>query len=874
MANENDIGGKVGLDVTEFKAGIAELNRQIKVIDSGFKAAAAGMDDWSKSEEGLQERITSLNQITDLQRQKIANLTNEYERIAAEKGETSKAAQDLQVRINKETEALNKNMLELNKSTAALKSFGDESEATTKDVDHLDKSVDEAQQALKEIGGNVAKAAAAGVAAIGAAAVTAIGGLLNFSGDSTRAMNKLQAQTGATAEQMAEFRDTAKAIYTSNLGESIDDVANSMASVKQVTQQTGDELENTTRKALLMRDTFGFDVPESINTVNSLMDKFGITADQAYTLIAQGAQNGANKNGDLLDVLNEYAPQFSALGFSAEQFTDILIQGAQDGAFQVDKVGDAIKEFTIRSKDMSTGTNEAFTTLGLDAQKMGASFAAGGEKAQGAFREVLTALNGIQDPLIRNQVGVQLFGTQFEDLEASAILSLGNVQNVTSSTADTLQQINEIRYDDAGSALEGLKRQLITSLADPIEEKLKPKILEMTESLKNVDVTPIVNGLTWIIDNAGNLAAVAASIGAGMAAWNVATMIQGVVKAIQAWRVATEGMTIAQIALNAAQALNPIALVITLVAALVAGIIVLWNTNDDFRNALIGAWKAIENAGKALWKWLVSFFTEDIPKAFRTALDWFKKLPEEAARFFNELPGKIGYALGFGLGKMVQFGLDALDWVKTEVPKIIAAIVDFFVGLPGRIASALSNALKAMGSWFVDMVQLIKDEGPGIISNIVDFFSGLPGDMLNIGKNIVTGLWDGISAMTGWIKDKIKGFASGIVSGIKDVLDIHSPSRVMRDQVGMMIGAGMAEGIVDSTRQVHAAMEQLNGQVSLNQAGTATAGRVGQIAGTSTTNTYNFEGMLSGAVFNVRNEGDIMRTAREIGNLVLSEIRG
>ena len=85
--NENDIGGKVGLDITEFKTNTAELNRQIKVIDTGFKAAAAGMEDWGKSEEGLENRIEALNKITDLQRQKVNNLTREYEKVAAEKGE-------------------------------------------------------------------------------------------------------------------------------------------------------------------------------------------------------------------------------------------------------------------------------------------------------------------------------------------------------------------------------------------------------------------------------------------------------------------------------------------------------------------------------------------------------------------------------------------------------------------------------------------------------------------------------------------------------------------------------------------------------------------------------------------------------------------
>lgn len=739
MANENDIGGKVGLDVTDFKAGIAELNRQIKVIDSGFKAAAAGMDNWGQSEEGLQQRISSLNQITDLQRQKIAALNEQYKKVAAEKGENSKAAQDLQVRINKETEALNKNVLELNRSKNALDNFGKEAIDTAKDTEKLDQSVEEASAGLREMGGKVAKAAAIGIAAIGAAALAAIGGVLKFGNDSSKAMNKLQAQTGASAAEMEEFREIATDIYKAKLGESIDDVARSMATVKQVTQQTGAELENTTKRALLLRDTFEFDVSESVGTVNSLMKKFGISAEQAYTLIAQGAQQGANKNGDMLEVLNEYAPQFAALGFSAEQFTDILIQGAKDGSFSIDKTGDAIKEFTIRSKDMSKNTTEAFSTLGLDADKMGAAFAAGGSQAQRAFGAVLTAMNELDDPLIRNQVGVQLFGTQFEDLEASAILSLGNVQSYTNQTADTLHQINDIQYNDISSALEGIKRNLVTSIVEPIGQMLLPKILEMSQSIKNIDVTPIVNGLSWIIDNAGTLASVAIAIGAGMATWNVISIVQNLIKVIQAWRLATEGMSIAQAALNLVMSKNPIGLIITVIAALVAGIITLWNTNEDFRNTLIAAWEAIRKAGVAVWSWLVKFFTKDIPAAFNTVLDFMKNNWKEILLFItNPIAGAL--ALLYKLNPQFK------EWVD------------------------------------------------GIFAAIVNTLRNAPGEMLEIGKNIVQGLWKGISSLGDWVKDKVEGFVSGIGKTIKSFFGIASPSK-LTTEYGEFIAEGLAVGI-------------------------------------------------------------------------------
>src|SRR3989337_1048148 len=105
---QGDLSGKVGLDVTDFKAGIAELNRDIRVIESGFRATAAGMGDWSKSATGLETRIKALNSEIDVQQKKVTALQGEYQRVAAEKGENSRAAEELKIKLNKENEALGK----------------------------------------------------------------------------------------------------------------------------------------------------------------------------------------------------------------------------------------------------------------------------------------------------------------------------------------------------------------------------------------------------------------------------------------------------------------------------------------------------------------------------------------------------------------------------------------------------------------------------------------------------------------------------------------------------------------------------------------------------------------------------------------------
>ena len=152
------------------------------------------------------------------------------------------------------------------------------------------------------------------------------------------------------------------------------------------------------------------------------MDQFGMTSEQAYNLLAQGAQNGMNANDDLTDIVKEYSVQFKTMGFTAEEMFNMLSNGAKEGGFSIDVMGDAMKEFNIRSKDGSKASNEAFKSLGLNADNLTKSFAKGGEEGKKAFSEVMKKLKGMKDPVEQNTAGVALFGTMWEDLGAKAIL--------------------------------------------------------------------------------------------------------------------------------------------------------------------------------------------------------------------------------------------------------------------------------------------------------------------------------------------------------------------------------------------------------------------------------------------------------------------
>ena len=289
--------------------------------------------------------------------------------------------------------------------------------------------------------------------------------ILSGANDKRAAGNTLQTQTGMQGDTLEAAKQSMENLYIDNMGESLDDVARSMSTVYQITGRTGTGLEQMTRAGILLRDTFGYEVTESMRTAEMMEKQFGVSGAQAFDLIVQGAQAGLDKNGDLLDTINEYSVQFKKLGFDSTDMFNMLINGAQSGTFSVDKLGDTIKEFSIRSIDGSKTTQEGFKAIGLDANKMAIAFGQGGETAKQAFQQTIDAISRMDDPINRNIAGVNLFGTMWEDLGYEGVMALANLNGSVELTTQNLEDLNNVKYDDATSALASLGRTINMGLS-------------------------------------------------------------------------------------------------------------------------------------------------------------------------------------------------------------------------------------------------------------------------------------------------------------------------------------------------------------------------------------------------------------------------
>lgn len=335
------------------------------------------------------------------------------------------------------------------------------------------------------LSGSAVAAIGVGAAAVGVGAL-AVGTANDISG----AMNDFIAITGKGTEETERYQAVMEDIYANNYGESFSDIGQAMA---EVTKQLGDmddaSLQNVTESAFALRDTFGYDIPESTRAAKAMVDNFGVSGEEAMNLIASGAQNGLDYSGELLDSISEYSVQFDKMGLGAEDMFAIFQKGAESGAFNLDKVGDAVKEMSIRVVDGSDTTKQGFELLGLNADEMAQKFAAGGDTAKEAFNETLDALAAMEDPIAQNTAGVDLIGTMWEDLGPEAVTALAGIEEGAYKTSDAMEQIKDVKYDDLGSMFEELKRN-VEVLLIPLGEALIPLLSTLIDS-----VLPILTGL-------------------------------------------------------------------------------------------------------------------------------------------------------------------------------------------------------------------------------------------------------------------------------------------------------------------------------------------------------------------------------------------
>ena len=274
--------------------------------------------------------------------------------------------------------------------------------------------------------------------------------------------------------------------------------------------------------------------------------------------------------------------------------------------------------------------------------------------------------------------------------------------------------------------------------------------------------------IQFLADNLPVILPIIAAIGAAFVTWQVVSTVNELTSSVGA--------------LAAALGLSPFGMVAMAAAALVAGILTLWTTNEGFRDFITECWNGIISVLGPLLEGLVMFFTTTIPGAL------------------NQM-GQNFLTVCTMIGVLFQAAYDAVAAIVAGILMLfisinngISAMLSFFAQIPGAVGGFLSSAFSAVASFAGNMASKALQAGQSFVGNITSTLSGLPGKMVAIGSNIVRGIWNGISGAADWLMNKIVSFAGGLLGAAAKALGIASPSKKARDYIGRNFAKGIPIG--------------------------------------------------------------------------------
>ena len=705
-----------------------ELDENRDTLEAAERAARDlidAQDDTADAYEALQRTISK-------QQDDLEALQREYANLVLEQGESSDEAQELAGRIGRLSGELGENRQQLENAERAADRLGD----TMEDAGQQAEDSSEGYTVLKNVIANLATEAIS-------KAVDAFKELAT-EGDSALAM--LEARTGATSSEMEGFEDVMYEVYNANYGESLGDVSEKLSTVIQMTDDLDNaSLATVTKNAIALEDVFGFDIKESMRGVNSLMDQFGITSDQAFNLIVQGAQKGLNQNDDLLDIINEYSVQFKNAGYSADDMFNMLANGAKSGTWSIDKLGDAVKEYNIRWNDGTAA--EALEKLGLNADEMAEKVEGGAESSGKAMQQVMAALMCVEDEQERYILGQTLMGTMWEDLGAETVLALSNTEGAINSASDAMAQMDSAAYDTLESSLSQLGRTVKAEVVQPIAEKLTPAIKDSVNFV-NERVGPAVE---WLLSHLPEVGIILGTIGSVIAAMKWGSIVGQISKISGAF----SGFKTAIAAIP-----GPVLAIIAIVAALAAGFKYLWETNEDFRNNVTAVWEELQGSFSELGGKISDMLNQLMPlisEIASTVLTAFGQIAEAVLPILIQL-----------ISELLPVIIGLIDQLLPVLTQIIESVLTVLVDVINQLLPLVMQIIEAVLPVLLQLVQAILP----IITQIVEAVLPVLIQLINTILPIITQIISAVLPVLVEILNALTPILNMVISLLQPILNL------------------------------------------------------------------------------------------------------
>ena len=736
MAKGEDITTKFKVDISDLKKGISEANKQIKLANAEFKAASAGMDDWSKSSAGISAKLKQLESVLTAQNTKLKNYKDQLKAIEETEQKNGKRADELKSKLQQlASQGVSKTSAEYKKYEKALNDVEKEQLANKSAADNLRITILNQQAAVNSTEKDIKKynSVLDNLESEAEQAENAVDGLSNEMDSSQSATTKLSdgftVMKGALASLVADGIRKAASALKDFAGSMVTTAAEVKAENAQFEQTFGD-MGNTAEAA----------IKRVADSTGILETRLKTTGSQIYAF--------ARANGS--DVP------------TAMSLMEEALQAAADNAAYYDRSLEDSAE-TLQSFLKGNYANDA--ALGVSATEF-----------------------------TRNAKATELFGQKYNDLteiqkQQTLLKMVTDSQKVSGAFGQAARESDG--WENVMGNLNEAWRQFKAQVGTPFLEALIPVIQQITTSFQewvnSVDwnafgqtiqnvANKIIAGFGWVIDNGPIIISTLSAIAAGFVAFKIVGVITSLVNAFKTFFTVLKTGQGVMAALNAVMAANPIGLIVTAIAALVAGFITLWNTSEGFRNFWIGLWDGIKNVISTVvnwikenWQAMVLFLINPIAGLFKYFYDHFEGFRNVVDNVMNAVKGFFTSAWE-GIKSVWS---TVADWFNSNVIEPIKnffqPLIDFF--------TTLFNVIKELAEGCWEAIKLIWSVvstwfNENIITPVKDFFSGLWNGI----KNAASTAWNGIkevwNVVSGWFNNTVvqpvKDFFSGMWNGIKN----------------------------------------------------------------------------------------------------------
>lgn len=631
---------------------------------------------------------------------------------------------------------------------------------------------------------------------------------------------KVNARLGETGEAAQKNTDLIRRIYESGLGDSMDAVATAVLMVRDNLKGLNDsDLEKVISNGLILEDTYGVDMSESLRGLNALMQYFGLNAIDAMDYLVAGTQKGLDKTNELGDNLSEYSGKFAEAGYSVQEYFQLLQNGLDNGAYNLDKVNDAINEVTTRIADGTIA--DSMSQINEKTGKLEESSVGWGKNVEEVFRQwqqggatqkqVIDAIvadiqntEGQQDKLNKAALA---FGTMAEDGSMKFITALTSAGDTYADVAGKSDEFGE-KTTTSSQKVEASTRRIQDALA-PIGEDLQESMLPLLDFIADLaeKFAALPEPVRHFIEGLAKIAAVVAVV------MPVITVVMAVSKALSTLQIS----------------LLPVVGIVAAVAAVIVGVIAViknwgaitdwlsekWGAFKDWiggvwegiRDSAVGAWDGIKDYFGGIWESIASKasdiwngISETIMGVWNGIRDFFEAIwdaiysvigiPLELIASMIEGVMYAIYAVIYTIWEVIKLAFKAAwDWIGKTAADVFGPIAKFFAEIWDGISQTAASVWETIKKNLSAVWEWIKTTASNIFTPIAEFFGGIWKGI----RDTVTEAWTSIKKYLGEVWEAIKEKGVKIFSGLWE--DIKSGFRQLKDSLGMIV-SGIANGII------------------------------------------------------------------------------